>query len=403
VFNPAVTLILWAEGASSSAWSSPSCRWRPSRAGAALHRRRRDEIGQLGRLFALILLGEVLVAGGQLLLSTVRIRPFPRDRLPAAGSPPRDSRRACCWCCWCCWWPAAIGYLLYARGAFERTQRLVLVADDSEGVVVGMNLTFSGFPIGRVRRIELSPEGNARILIDVPRATPHWLRTSSVFTMVRGVVGNTNLRAYSGVLSDPPLPDGAERKVLRGDASAEIPRVVAACVSWCSNLSALAAPRTAAGNASLANLQAMTEKLNGPRGALGVLMGNEADAQEAASTGAGPHQPLLPGLDGLVAKADGLAAQGRCADRCSAPGRGAETRATVLQLNALLGDARASLKKMDAVLVEAQGIGANTREATTDLGTLRAEVEASLRKVEQLVNEINRKWPFARDAEIKLP
>jgi phospholipid/cholesterol/gamma-HCH transport system substrate-binding protein len=34
---------------------------------------------------------------------------------------------------------------------------------------------------------------------------------------------------------------------------------------------------------------------------------------------------------------------------------------------------------------------------------LRAEVEASLRKVEHLVNEINRKWPFARDPEIKLP
>ena len=28
-------------------------------------------------------------------------------------------------------------YVLYARGAFESTQRLVLIADDSEGVVVG--------------------------------------------------------------------------------------------------------------------------------------------------------------------------------------------------------------------------------------------------------------------------
>ena len=45
----------------------------------------------------------------------------------------------------------------------------------------------------------------------------------------------------------------------------------------------------------------------------------------------------------------------------------------------------------------------NARVATADLGTLRAEVEASLRKVESLVTEINRKWPFARDTEIKLP
>ena len=57
--------------------------------------------------------------------------------------------------------------------------------------------------------IELGPDGNARILVDVPVKDAHWLRESSVFTVQRGVVGNTNIRAYTGVLSDPPLPDGA--------------------------------------------------------------------------------------------------------------------------------------------------------------------------------------------------
>ncbi len=80
-----------------------------------------------------------------------------------------------------------------------------------------------------------------------------------------------------------------------------------------------------------------------------------------------------------------------------------ETRATIVQLNAMLGEARTSLKKVDAILVDAQAVSSNAKEATADLGALRGEVEASLRKVEGLVNEINRKWPFARDAEIKLP
>jgi phospholipid/cholesterol/gamma-HCH transport system substrate-binding protein len=109
-------------------------------------------------------------------------------------------------------------YVLYARGAFESTQRLVLIADDSEGAVVGMDMTFAGFAIGRVARIELGKDGNARILIDVPEKDARWLRTSSVFTMERSLVGSTRISAYSGVLEDPPLPDGAERQVLRGDA-----------------------------------------------------------------------------------------------------------------------------------------------------------------------------------------
>ena len=287
-------------------------------------------------------------------------------------------------------------YLLYARCAFEPTQTLVLTADDSEGVVVGMDMTFSGFPIGRVRRIELAETGNARIVVDVAQKDAHWLRESSVFTLVRGVVGGTNIRAYSGILTDPPLPAGAVRPVLRGDATAEIPQLMASARELLGNLNALTAQDAALGS-SLANVQALTQQLNGPGGALGVLMGNEADARKIITT--------LERTNTLLARLDGLAKQ---ADRQVFGENGKDAlvpdlRASVGQLNALLAETRNSLKKVDAVLVEAQAIGANTREATTDLGALRADVESNLRKVESLVNEIQRKWPFARDTEIRLP
>jgi phospholipid/cholesterol/gamma-HCH transport system substrate-binding protein len=256
-----------------------------------------------------------------------------------------------------------------------------------------MDLTFSGFPIGRVRRIELAEDGKARIVIDVPTRDAHWLRTSSVFTLVRGLVGSTNIRAYTGILKDPPLPDGAVREVLRGDTGAEVPKVIAAAKELLENLNSL----TASGGAvtsSLGNVQKLTERLNGPGGALNVLLGNEAEAKKLIVT-LDRTNALLTKLDGLAAKTD--------TQVFGADGVMPEARATVVQLNALLGEARTSLKKVDAVLVEAQAVGANARAATDDLGTLRGEVESSLRKVDSLINEVNRKWPFARDTEIKLP
>jgi len=291
-------------------------------------------------------------------------------------------------------------YLLYARGAFEAHQRLVLVADDSEGVSVGMDLTFSGFPIGRVRSIELSPEGNARILIDVPERDARWLRSSSVFTMERSVVGSVRLRAFSGVLTDPALPDGAERRVLLGDATAEIPQVVATARQLLDNLTAMTGEQSAL-NTTLQQTQALTEKLNGPQGALGVLAGNDADRKRLAATLA-QAETLMQRLNSLSARTESLVAN---ADRrvLGEDGLVTDVQALVRQINTALGEARQSLRKVDAVLVEAQGIASNTREASADLGTLRAEVEASLRKVESLLNEVNRKWPFARDTEIKLP
>jgi phospholipid/cholesterol/gamma-HCH transport system substrate-binding protein len=284
-------------------------------------------------------------------------------------------------------------YLLYARGVFEATQSLVLTTEDSEGVVAGMDLTFSGFPIGRVRAVELAPDGNVRILIDVATRDAHWLRTSSVFTLVRGVVGATNLRAFSGILNDPPLPDGAVRQVLRGDASAEIPRVIAEARQVLENLNAMTG-QDAALRSTLASVQTVADRLKGPQGALHVLFGNEADAKKLV-TAVERANALLARMDLLAGKSDSAV--------FGQEGLVRDARHTMQQLDGLLADTRASLQKVDAVLVEVQGVGANVRSATADLGPLRADVEANLRKIESLINEINRKWPFARDTQIRLP
>ena len=291
-------------------------------------------------------------------------------------------------------------FLLHARGVFEPTQALVLSTDDSEGVVAGMDMTFSGFPIGRVNRVELAPEGNVRIILDIAKKDAHWLRTSSVFTMVRGVVGSTNLRAFSGILTDPPLPDGAVRQVLRGDATAELPKVIAEARQVLENLNAMTG-QDAALRSTLASVQTVAERLKGPQGALHMLFGNEADARKLV-TALDRTNALLARMDQLAARVDGLAGK---ADTqvFGQEGLVRDARATMRQLDGLLADTRLSLKKVDAVLVEVQGVGANVRSATADLGPLRADLEANLRKIESLINEINRKWPFARDTEIRLP
>ncbi len=355
--------------------------------------------------------------------------PAPRDAMPDPGLPPTLSgpaleRRAVLLLSLLALLLALSGlYLLYARGSFEASQRLVLVADDSEGVLVGMDLSFSGFPIGRVRRIELATDGSARILIDVPQKDAHWLRSSSVFTLSRGLVGNTNLRAFSGILTDPPLPDGAEKRVLVGDASAEIPRLVSAAKDLVANLAALTRADGALAG-TLANLNATSARLNGPQGALGLLLGGSAEPASGSAAAVGSNsgndaarlratlaqgQAVLGQVAGLVKRADGLVGRidglvGRADTQVFGDkGLASDSRAAVQQLQGLLGEARGSLKKVDALLTEAEGVAHNARVATVDLGRLRSEVEASLRRVEQLLNEVNRRWPFARDSEIKLP
>jgi phospholipid/cholesterol/gamma-HCH transport system substrate-binding protein len=282
---------------------------------------------------------------------------------------------------------AFVVYVMYARGVFEPTQRLTLVAEDSSGVIPGMDMTFAGFPIGRVRQVDLADDGKVQIQVDVQSKDAKWLRTTSVFTLESSIVGETRLRAYTGVLTDPPLPPDATRTVLRGDATAEIPRIVASARALLENLETMTAAESDI-NASLANLQAVTSRMSGRYGVLGGVLGGDEEARKLGEA--------LDRVNSLLSKTE-QRVYGK-------NGVMDDAQSAIVQPNVVLQDASNTLKKVDAVLVEAQAVGANVKGATQDLGALRGEVDASLRKVNRLVDEINRKWPFARsNQEIKLP
>jgi phospholipid/cholesterol/gamma-HCH transport system substrate-binding protein len=300
-----------------------------------------------------------------------------------------------------------LAYVLYARGVFEATQRLTLVAENAEGVSVGMDLTFAGFPIGRVSRISLAEDGKARIEIDVPRADARWLRASSVFTLEVPLVGSARIRAFTGNLQDVPLADGAERPVLRGDTAEEIPRMVATLRTTLENIERMTAA-TSSLQQSLDHARTFAERMSGRYGALGAALGSEENAQQVLAA-LDRTNKLLASVDGVALKLDGMIA--RTDRRLHAEGGIAdEVQRAAAQANTLLTEARERLKSVDAILANAQAASASAKTATanvaaasTDLAALRAEVEASIRKVAHLIDEINRKWPFERDTEVRLP
>jgi phospholipid/cholesterol/gamma-HCH transport system substrate-binding protein len=284
-------------------------------------------------------------------------------------------------------------FVLYTRGTFEASQQLALVADNAEGVSIGMDLTFSGFPVGRVTRIRLRDDGRARIEIRVPRDDARWLRTTTIFTLERGLVGGARIRAITANLQDPPLPDGAERSVLRGDTQEEIPRLVASLRGALENLEEM----TKAGGslqASLANLRTVTEKMAGKTGALGAVLGSDEEARKVTAAIERANSALKR-LDDVLAKTDQRV--------FSAGGVMDSTQQALAQANTVLGEARESMKRVDAILADLQQTSANAKAASTDLGALRAEVDATVRRISGLIEEINRKWPFERKTEIKLP
>ena len=302
---------------------------------------------------------------------------------------------------------AFVLYGLYSRGAFEATQDLVLTTDNAENIGIGMPMTFSGFPVGKVKRIRLEDDGSVRIVIAVPRKDARWLRVSSVFTLEKGFIGAAKIKAHTAMLEDEPLPENAVRPLISGDATQEIQALIYRVRDILNNVDAMTNADSAI-NRTLGNVQTVTERMTGDYGVLEGMLGGPEKAREVV-TALEKTNTLLTSLGAVSLKVDSLLA--KTDDNVfGADGVMDQVKGSITQVNGMLADARTSLKQADAILANAErasadvvGITGNVREATADMAQLRGEIDDSVRKINHLINEINRKWPFKRDVEIKTP
>jgi phospholipid/cholesterol/gamma-HCH transport system substrate-binding protein len=277
-------------------------------------------------------------------------------------------------------------YLLHARGFFEDTFHLQLAAASADGVAPGVPVVFSGIEIGRVTTLGLNENGGIVIHAEFMERNAKWLKESSTFTLDKPIFGGAKIRVESPDLDAPALPDDSTVLLLTSDISKEIPVLVERVKAILANVEHLTR-KDGEINATLANIKTLTARMTGEYGMLEGLLGSPEKAR-AVTDSLDNLRTLTTKLDSLAAKTDQwLYAQDGTAE----------------QVQLMLSDAQSSLKKMDALMANAVEISADVKEGTQDIASLRAEIDDAVRKANALVNEINRKWPFARDPEVKLP
>ena len=293
-----------------------------------------------------------------------------------------------------------IVYLLHARGFFEKTFHLQLAAASAEGVAPGVPVVFSGIEIGRVTTLGLNDSGGIIIRTEFLERNAKWLKENSTFTLDKPFVGGAKIRVDSPDLDAPALPDNSTMLLLSSDISKEIPALVERVKAILANVEHLTR-KDGEINATLANVQTVTGRMTGEYGMLEGVLGSPEKARVVTDS-LDQTRALITKLDGLALKMDGMAT--KTDQWLFAPDGVAEhTRESLAQVRLMLDDAQSSLKKADAVMANAVEISANVKDGTQDIAKLRAEIDDAVRKANALVNEINKKWPFARDPEVKLP
>ena len=288
---------------------------------------------------------------------------------------------------------AFLVYLLYARGYFEHTYRLQLAAASADGVAPGVPLVFSGIVIGSVTSLGLNDGGGIVIQLELPARQAKWLKQDSVYTLDKPLLGSPKISVDSGNLSGPDLPENSTMLLLTPDINKEIPVLIGQVKAILANVEHLTR-KDGEVNATLANLKTVTGRMTGEYGMLESVLGSPEKAR-AVTDSLDQTRALIAKPDGLAGKTDQwLYAQNGVAD---------STREALAQVRLMLNDAQSSLKKADALMTNAVAISADVKAGTQDIAALRAEIDDAVRKANALINEINNKWPFARDPEVKLP
>jgi phospholipid/cholesterol/gamma-HCH transport system substrate-binding protein len=291
-------------------------------------------------------------------------------------------------------------YLLHARGFFEGTFQLQFAAASADNVAPGVPVVFSGIEIGRVTTLGLNEEGGIIIHARFLKRNAKWLKESSTFTLDKPIVGGAKIRVDTPDLDAPALPDNATVLLLTSDISSELPALVERVKAILENVEHLTR-KDGEINTTLANMQTVTGRMTGEHGMLESILGSPEKARVVTDS-LEQTRALIIKLDGLALKMDGMASK---ADTWlfAQDGVAEQTREALTQVRLMLNDAQSSLKKADEMMTNAVAISADVKEGTQDIAALRAEIDDAVRKASALVNEINKKWPFKRDPEVKLP
>lgn len=293
-----------------------------------------------------------------------------------------------------------IAYVLYARGFFEQRLQLQIAASSAEGISPGMALTFSGIPIGQVTSMSLNEAGGIVISAEVSQDGAKWIRTDSSFTLDKPLFGGAKIKINSPNLASPQLPDNSTVLLQITDPTQEIPVLIERVKNILTNVEHITR-QDGELNSSLANVETITTRMRGKYGVLEGILGSEENARPVVAS-LKNIESLTRRLNEVSAKVDAMLAK---TDRWlfAADGMSEQSKQVLVQVRAMLTEAQGSLKRVDALLKNAVDISANVKDGTQDLGKLRADIDDSVRKANDLLNDINRIWPFAKDADMKLP
>jgi len=296
---------------------------------------------------------------------------------------------------------ASIGYVAYRKGFFAKVYTFTLSSKSGEDLTEGMPVVFSGFKIGTVHALELSDDGSVIIKIKIPERHVKWIRMDSTFIVNKPLIGSARIVVVTDNLQSAVLsPEQAAEVVNVSDINEAIKKLQ---------------PLLEKVDKIAGNIEILTKNIADPKGSVHKILTNAENltanlaqkksflemaisdresinsihaALKQTSDITAQVQAILKRVDKMAGKTDDMV----YGEEGALP--------TVIKA---LKDVLAKLEKLNTTVDNINKISNEAADSASDLKILREQIDAAVTSLGDLARELEKKIPFKKAPEIKLP
>jgi phospholipid/cholesterol/gamma-HCH transport system substrate-binding protein len=283
------------------------------------------------------------------------------------------------------------GFVLWKQEIFRASRTVVLVAESSQGVSVGMAARLNGFRIGKVKDVRLESENQVRVEVEIFEEYARFLRADSVASLsTEGLIGDRYIDMNTGT--------PRQREVEEGDVLQLLPE---------QSMGALMEKLSDEVRPALADARDILAYLNDPESDLRQLLGHLARVggviEDELPPTLGQARGTVENLDRLMARVEAAVVPLEA---------GLEEFVGLLRevgdsLPALVERVEATLLAFEGAAGEAGGAAGEAGALATDLREVVAEsagevprlLRAGARtagKADEVMDSVRATWPIRR-------
>lgn len=287
-----------------------------------------------------------------------------------------------------------LSHMAYKKGLFEAEHTFTLSSKTGEDLAEGMPIHFAGFRIGRIDQLELNDQGMVIIQIKVPRRHVKWIRTNSVFSLYKPLIGSPRLIVSTENLTSSILP---EDKVLEVVVVNDINEAIKQLTPIIEKVGQI-----------VSHIETITGNLANPKGSVNMILRNAeqvtanfTDKKSIAEMVLSDPETVKSLYDSVKKIRDILTKLDTMAGKTDVELYGKDG---VLPLvRSILSDVLAKLIKLDKALDNVTKVTSDAAASTKDLHLLRKDIDATIQSIGRTVEDLDRIVPLKKEREIKLP